>query len=191
MNRTRAAVALGLMALVAGVAGCGDDDEEPQGAVLGDQLDELAASAAGDGDTTRPEAVALFEGLIADGQADEVAAELSAWIVSRVEPHVGTDPTASVLDEALVPAAAVVAAALDGADEAEADVSSSELENETTRLAREQLSALVAAEAGDPPPEPGSHAETLSEAFPTGDPIERIDLVATRLAEQRTADDDW
>src|SRR3546814_9649896 len=83
----------------------------------------------------------------------------------------------------------VVAAALDGADEAEADVSSSELENETTRLAREQLSALVAAEAGDPPPEPGSHAETLSEAFPTGDPIERIDLVATRLAEQRTADD--
>src|SRR3546814_9369713 len=132
MTRTRAAVALGLMALVAGVAGCGDDDEEPQGAVLGDQLDELAASAAGDGDTTRPEAVALCEGLIADGQADEVAAELSAWIVSRVEPHVGTDPTASVLDEALVPAAAVVAAALDGADEAEADVSSSELENETT-----------------------------------------------------------
>src|SRR3546814_1270990 len=90
MNRTRAAVALGLMALVAGVAGCGDDDEEPQGAVLGDQPDELAASAAGDGDTTRPEAVALFEGLIADGQADEVAAELSAWIVRRVEPHVGT-----------------------------------------------------------------------------------------------------
>src|SRR3546814_3012126 len=86
MNRTRAAVALGLMALVAGVAGCGDDDEEPQGAVLGDQLDELAASAAGDGDTTRPEAVALFEGLIADGQADEVAAEVSAWVV-RSEEH--------------------------------------------------------------------------------------------------------
>src|SRR3546814_12681211 len=85
----------------------------------------------------------------------------------------------------------VVAAALDGADEAEADVSSSELENETTRLAREQLSALVAAEAGDPPPEPGSHAETLSEAFTTGDPIQRIDLVPTRLAAQRTADHEW
>ena len=184
----------GFADLVAQVAddGLSPDDARTVAAALPDHLDEVVESTQGDGPITRPDTVALFEALADDPTAATTTVEaVAAWIVARMEPLVGSDPTGSELELVLLPAADVVAAARDGFEEADGEVSETELETGVTQAARTELSALVAAAAGEPAPEPGQQAELLSDAFESGDPIELVDSNATRAAEALDADDPW
>ena len=184
----------GFADLVAQVAddGLSPGDARTVATALPDHLDEVVESTQGDGPITWPDTVALFEALADDPTAAATTVEaVATWIVARAEPLVGADPTGSEVEQALLPAADVVAAARDGFEEADGDVSETELETGITQAARTELSALVAAAAGEPPPEPGRQAELLSDAFESGDPIELVDSNATRAAEALDADDPW
>ncbi|MGH9243550.1 MAG: hypothetical protein ACRD29_04390 [Acidimicrobiales bacterium] len=170
-------------------------------------LDEIAVAAieqreqlltrgeAGTRPLRRPQVVSFFAALAGDGDAADATIEsLVEWAEAQLLVLLD-DPDVQRGDVLVVvrPVAAVLSAAADGFDQAGGERGGNDVERLVTQELRARLAASVAAERGDPTPQPGGLAAYLDTQFPaTGDPVELLALAAgDETADHRDDDSPW
>lgn len=140
----------------------------------------------------RPAVVRTFEALFRDEEASERTIDaLADWVETRVEPLIaGTVTEEEMKDLLRTEVAPVIGAAQDGVERS-GTLSYGELRRSITQPVRKSLALQVAERDGLPAPVAGEYAETLSNAWPSGDPIEELDRAAVTEAKSHSDDDDW
>lgn len=131
----------------------------------------------------RPQVVDALAQVLGDEEAADVVVEaLSGWVVTVVEPAVDAPDAVDAAEDVLrSEVAPVVQAAMAAAEEADGP-SSGEVLRAVTQPAREALAEAIAARDGQAPPAPGSHAEVLSSAWPSGDPVEDLERTVSDVS---------
>lgn len=174
-EREASAEAVG--AVVAAVAEHGAD---------GDQAVEVAGALAGHLDALqrldRPDVVRALDAVLADEEAAGLLLDaLAGWVVEVVEPAVADPAAIAAAEDDLRTEVAPVLQAATAAAEEGGEPSAGAVRRAVTEPARQALAEAVAARDEQAPPGPGSFAETLSDAWPSGDPVEDLERAVADL----------